>query len=178
MIITKQIQWRQEEHDKYFHHDIYCLNKPDRLKHLIFHMAKYQGKYLEQQAVGNQVKKREVVIDAIIVLTSMANVLGYAIKGSAELSPGFSYNEIVIETGRLCKVIEAWDHMEAIDFKTEFQRHLENLLRLWTTLPIDRDIRWDDVLGRLEFVESKNFMFQHVIEEHPHLAPKIDPEKL
>lgn len=178
MILTKEMQWRQEEHDKLFHWDIYSLSKPNRLKHLIFHMAKYQGKYLEQYAVGNQVKKREVVIDAFIVLTSMANVLGYKIQGIAVASPGFSFNEIVIETGRLCKVIEAWDHMESLDFKTEFIRLIENLWRLWEMLPVDEDIRWQHMLARLEFVESKAFMFQEIIKKHPHLAPRTDLEKL
>lgn len=172
MIITKDIQWRQEEHDKLFHWDIYSLSKPARLRHLIFHMAKYQGKYLEAQYADNQVKMREVVVDSFILLTSMANVLGYSIQDNSAKVPGMSYNELVIETGRLCKTIEAWDHMEAINFRAEFVSSIEKLFRLWSLLPEADDVRWKDMLERLEFIESKNFMYRNILAKHPHLAPK------
>ena len=173
MIITKEMQWRQEEHDRLFHWDIYSLAKIDRIKHLVLHLAKYQGKYLVAQAEQNEVKKRGVVIDAYIVLMSLANVLNYTLKDSSEKVPGMSYNEIVIETANLCKITEAWDHMESMNFKGEYIRSVEKLFRLWSLLPVDGDIRWLDLLERLELIESKNFMYHNILEANPHLTPKI-----
>lgn len=171
MNITREMQWRQEEHDKLFHWDIYSLRKIDRIKHLVLHLAKYQGKYLVAQAEHDQVKKRGVVIDAIIVMMSLANTLNYALKDSSEKVPGMSYNELVIETANLCKITEAWDHMEPMNFKVEYIRSLEKLFRLWSMLPVDQDIRWRDILSRLEQIEVKSFMYMDILEKNPHLTP-------
>lgn len=174
MKIRADMQYRQEEHDRLFHWDIYCLSKHNRLKHLTLHLAKYQGKYLVQQAAKNDEGKFAVKVDAIIVLMSMANVINYQITGSyAPVVNGFSYDEIIIETSKLCKVIEALDHMESMDFRNEIQSCIEKLFYFWQVVPADEDVKWDDVLARLEQVEQKHFMYDHVIELHPHLSPRF-----
>lgn len=169
--LTRDMHWRQEEHDRLFHWDIFSLSKHDRLKHLTLHLAKYQGKYLASQAAADDGKKFGTVVDALIVLLSMANVIGYKIKNSAEPSVGFSYDSIIIETSNLCKVIEALDHMESLDFRQEIQKAIEKLVYLWQVVPTDRAVTWNDMLARLEFIESKYFMYDHVIENYPHLKP-------
>lgn len=175
MRFDKKLQWRQEEHDRLFHWDISCLSKQDQLKHKIFHLAKYQGQYLVAQAENDDERKERLIVDAFIIMVSMANNLQHALPATwaDRTEPGFGFDSIVITTARLCKIAEAMDHMEAIDFRQEYITALSTLMSLWAQLPGIDALTRRTYLNRLIAVEKRYFMHEKVFAERPDLLEPI-----
>lgn len=164
-------QWRQEEHDRIFHPDIYNMRRVDRIKHLTLHLAKYQGKYLVAQSKGEDKQKRQVITDAYIVLMSLANVFNFELPEIKRVHWSFSFDEIVIETAALCKAVEAIDHLESSCFREAILTSVTNLLTSWMKVPGADFVGWTEVLQRLEEVESRNPHYQRYLHQYPHLRP-------
>lgn len=167
------MQWRQELHDKLFHGDIYNLSIIGRLRHLTLHLSKYQGKYLEEQMSGTEWTRRGIVVDALIVLQSMANTLSYEITGQSDYSKdvGFSYNALVIRTGHLCKYLEAWDHLESIDYRDNISRAIEDLIYCWNYLQCNDPVVEGELIDRLVRIEKKSTFYEQLVKKHPELMP-------
>jgi len=176
--LTEEQQWRQEEHDRLFHFDIYTLSKHHRLAHLTLHMAKYNGKLL--QAIGDVSRVQGVCVDAFIVMTSILNTLGHSLgdKEIAEISYGanvdYAIRPLVIETGKLCKVVEAIDHLEYIDIRKTSLEIVTKLLSVWLFVWVETSGTFEQlsqsILERLIQVEQKNIFYRQIVEENPHLG--------
>ena len=62
-----ELQWKQMQHDKRYHEDIWILSVQNRAKHMILHLNKYSGRFFENLR-DNDLEKLEIhLIDAIII---------------------------------------------------------------------------------------------------------------
>lgn len=176
-MITHNQAWRQEEHDRLFHADIYTLDRHRRLAHLVLHMAKYNGKLL--QAKSNK-EVCEVAIDAMIVLTSIFNTIGRVIE-KVPLNPAYETHNIetlVVEVGKMCKVIESIDHFEYIDIRTNLAVQSGILMQQWHDVWIahrsnDLCEIYPYMLERLIAVEQKNIHYEFIVAENKHIHKDV-----
>jgi hypothetical protein len=76
-----EVQWLQEQHDRYFHHEIHTLPLAQKLTHFVLHMGKYGGNLMELHQADNLREFRRKVVDAVIIAMSMANTLQINLGG-------------------------------------------------------------------------------------------------
>lgn len=76
-----EIQWLQEQHDRYFHHEIHTLPLAQKLTHFVLHMGKYSGNLMELHQADNLREFRRKTVDAVIISMSMANTLQINLGG-------------------------------------------------------------------------------------------------
>lgn len=173
-MITNDLQWRQEEHDRLFHSDIYNLDRQKRLTHLALHLMKYNGKLYNRVFFDDPEKLRPVVVDAIIVLVSSLNTLNTTPLIAGELNETVcNRDDIIIETGGLAKLLEGLDHFEDNQIRVHYRIGVTKLLRYWRVF---YDITHPEltleeaVVERLKAVERKNMFFNEIVETHPWLV--------
>jgi len=154
----KELQWAQEKHDRLYHPDIYYMPKPYRLTHLVLHLAKYQGKYI--QIKNFVLDSDKIAIDACIILVSFLNCLNQRILHVEAEDVGME--EIVVGVGRLAKYLEGLDHLENLDYHNDMVIIALQLLSYWTykVLRGTSANEWcrfkREYLERLKEIEEKN----------------------
>ncbi|WEV50110.1 hypothetical protein OZX61_11985 (plasmid) [Acinetobacter sp. ESL0695] len=82
--IFDELQWKQKQHDKRYHEDIWILSVQNRAKHMILHLNKYSGKFFESLRENNLEKLEGHVIDAMIINFSYANIFQVPISRNYE----------------------------------------------------------------------------------------------
>lgn len=151
-----QLQDRQWEHDRDYHHDVHCLSKLDRLNHYVHHYSKYVGR-LAHEYDGE--RQREVltktIADASIVTLAAANTLDLDLQTDLEETFGDSYETIeewtevvdntdsdldvadtrewllsrlAIPTGNMADGLESLDHLESVTISEIFDEALVEVL--------------------------------------------------
>lgn len=181
-IDIQALQWRQELHDRYYHVDIYNLSKPERLKHLILHQAKYISRIctaVYDYGVNVEIARdpkvapidrnfhfrnmeyiRKVCVDGVIVTLSMMNVCNFQFEKFIPLEGVNHANLLIRHMGSLAKTIEDVDHMAQKRPIQDISESCEVLLALYFSLNEAmggsfKTLR-GDIYRRLVEVEEKN----------------------
>ena len=127
--LLSEFSWRQYIHDRYFHQDIFVLNKQMGIKHFILHMAKYQSRLF-----GDTVNYRTLV-DIFIITVALARTMNYdseslLSKCEGKQLPPMTNDElfrtVVENTALAAKVCEGLDHVEVQDFHGNLIRVIDN----------------------------------------------------
>lgn len=150
------LQKKQKQHDLHFHADIYYLSYPDRMRHFVFHFAKYTGRLAAPLDQTGKNSWKTLLSDTTIVSLAAAEVLDLDLdKVLAAKAPATSLAERMQKldtypsmsdaelqdwwlrrsakaTGQMAKALESLDHMEAFDSRAALTQgvleHLESAL--------------------------------------------------
>ena len=145
--ILLPIQLSQQEHDQLAHRDILSLDTHTRLKHMTLHFLKYAGKIAYARESGDEHELSNIIIDAFIICLATANTLNVSIgekirlKGSDLQSFAISLakgtarettfdrvlTDLVKISGRMAKAIEATDHLENGNPRSELEKLIVEL---------------------------------------------------
>ncbi len=108
-----RLQQEQFRHDQRNHSDIWCLAKPDRLKHYGLHFAKYVGRVARGADESKSVER--TIVDTALVCLSAANVLHQHLQHkdperlSSQIDP---LRNFANAAGRFADACEKIDHLE------------------------------------------------------------------
>jgi hypothetical protein len=155
MGITDQLlalQWAQLNHDQNYHRDISVLPTVQRIKHMAFHYAKYAAYLLEAVEQRDDPRLDSTLVDAFIIALATANTLNHQLSAdlSCETEASLSdvgarfaealprnasddlwvVKEFVRYSGRLAKLCESLDHLEALPFRNELISANSSLLKV------------------------------------------------
>lgn len=147
-----QLQDRQWEHDRDYHHDIHCLSKLDRLDHYVHHYSKYVGRLAHEHDEERQRELlKKTIADASIVTLAAANTLDLDLQTELEETFGASpetieewtevvdntdseldvadtsewlFSRLAIPTGNMADGLESLDHLEAVTISEIFDEGL------------------------------------------------------
>lgn len=154
---------------------------------MTLHLSKYSAKLTKASFEKKSDIQRKTIIDALIIIFSSANIfniilgekltevlnenlstlksLGYAL--STHNSKISHSNELILSldilesTGKMCKIVESLDHLEAISFRESLIKELntlfENLIIFCNILQVENIEA--EISDRLYFVEQKNKHF-------------------
>lgn len=73
-----QLEQQQKQHDHEFHPDIFNLSYPNRMRHLVFHFAKYTGRLAEASLEDPEARTSRIdgtIADTFVVVLSASDVL-------------------------------------------------------------------------------------------------------
>lgn len=157
------IAWKQDRHDSIYHADIYTMNRKDNLTHMTMHLSKYLGKLITDDS-RFFMESEPILIDALIVLVSMANRMNYCLADNcedtiiqmADYDPGnpalsiqkrlYSRRssddvtrsslclEYAVQIGKISKALEAVDHMEDFPVRQHIVTAISKLFMLTMAL--------------------------------------------
>lgn len=108
-----RLQQEQFRHDQRNHSDIWCLPKPDRLKHYGLHFAKYVGRVARGADETKTVER--TIVDTALVCLSAANVLHQHLQlkdAQAFKSQIDPLRNFADAAGRFADACEKIDHLE------------------------------------------------------------------
>ncbi len=167
------LQEEQLQHDSRAHREILSLRVPDKMRHFTLHLAKYCGRLARPE---NRIcTLRATAVDAFIVGLATCNALGFDVAKSMN-QPSVSstqekpappldlqvgsiadqyFSDLVDITGRMAKVCESFDHLEAIAYRQILTAAAIELCQITMLLyeGIGEDLeaavrrRWADVEG-------------------------------
>lgn len=179
-----ELQWKQLQHDKLYHADIWVLPVQQRLKHMILHLAKYSARL----SVSAFCRARDngdheaIIKDIFIISISSLNILNKSLSSIIvddwgcpdDVNLGDLYrlvpqagidksdiSSIALNCAKnsadLCKAIEATDHFEDFSYRAVILNSVINFIRL-SFLVLGEDIE-QKVEDRLYEVEKRNIYF-------------------
>ncbi|WEV50095.1 hypothetical protein OZX61_12080 (plasmid) [Acinetobacter sp. ESL0695] len=182
--IFDELQWKQKQHDKRYHEDIWILSVQNRAKHMILHLNKYSGKFFESLRENNLEKLEGHVIDAMIINFSYANIFQVPISRNYEKKININdLNQLInsfkttnnkhildmvidfaISVGKMSKTIESLDHVEQHNYRENLNQYVfdiqDTLFSVCAYLTLS-DIE-KKIEKRLYSVESKNMSFKRL----------------
>lgn len=152
-----EMQILQKEHDAKLHQDIFHLSYPDRMCHLVFHYAKYCGRFAD--ALDNKEELEKVLlgtyVDTFIITLSASDALnlnldermketfGKSASGIMEYGAyirqnpmsllelrDWSLKSLAKPTGRMAKALESLDHMEEFSYRTTLNDGVVDIARM------------------------------------------------
>lgn len=152
----------QLRHDERYHRDINNLPLMDRLKHLHNHIVKYHA--VIQRKLDNAGDSSKEITDGVIVCLSALVALGYG--GYTLESLGDYYikqsiirdNDIIHELGAISKVLEGYDHVEALKYIPTLTEHFQRLFVKFLSLyyiNVGKVFR-EAYLKRMQFIQERN----------------------
>jgi hypothetical protein len=152
-IVLEGLQERQCRHDRQFHRDIFCSSYVNRMRHLVFHFAKYVGRLAELSPEADYHLQRTLA-DTFIISLSAADLLNVRIAKSLvpdgyhgsirdlskhladkqrlhikDSSVVWFFRALAIDVGRMAKVCEAHDHLEAFDYQNILRQSVLSIVR-------------------------------------------------
>lgn len=145
--ILLPIQMAQYEHDQLAHRDILNLDTQMRVKHMTLHFLKYAGKIAYARDNGDEHELSNIIIDTFIICLATANTLnvsiGETIKPTASDLESLAHDlaqdigrktifdrvltDLVKISGRMAKAIEATDHLENGNPRSELEKLIVEL---------------------------------------------------
>lgn len=182
--IFEELQWKQKQHDKRYHEDIWILSVQNRAKHMILHLNKYSGRFFEDLRENNLEKLEMHIIDAIIINFSYANIFQVPISKNYEnFNTINNLNELIklyknsnskdilniaidfaISVGKMSKTIESLDHVEQHNYRENLNQYVfdiqDTLFSLCAYLNLTNVE--EKIEKRLYSVESKNMSFKRL----------------
>jgi len=137
-----ELQTEQQRHDDLAHRDILCLPVQDRIRHMVFHFAKYCGHLADIQNVYNEARFTSTLVDTTIICLASANSLSIKLadsvqdqvsrsdqttkfKAQADISQELStefFVQLSKVTGTMAKACESLDHLESFDYRGTLER--------------------------------------------------------
>jgi len=182
----KELEWKQLQHDKLYHSDIWCLDVQTRLKHMVLHIAKYSSK-VQLVFLGDldDAKFQEVILDIFIISLSSINIINKDVNDAlgvfdedgidhlytrtfSELFDEDSFDknfQVLVNksVSLLCKAIEATDHFEAFHSRSVIVEEFCKLLKVSFVSMLNYfpsvDL-FDAVSDRLYQVEKRSKYFE------------------
>lgn len=152
MDCLRNLQYRQELHDRFFHNDIYTLSKHRRLEHLTLHHVKYTAQLMEtvDLLAGNSEESHKARIedwntfhnfiqrrclDGLLVCLSMLNVMNIKVGEVWDTNHTWGLDKCsrhgVYAAGRLAKLIEDIDHMVMVGVTDGVRREVGILIKVY-----------------------------------------------
>jgi hypothetical protein len=171
LLATLQVE--QEQHDAGYHVDIYRMPLEWRIRHLVFHFAKYVGRLVDCSSDVDPVI-RATLVDIFIVALSARCALGVVADGRLHAGTGknllpmtdstrpvrdFIFLNLARETGQMAKACEAYDHQEELEYLEIWKRGVDNIL--FATMSALKSVNADlpsAVRSRWRNVEAKHVM--------------------
>lgn len=171
-----RLQWDQFRHDESYHREIARLPMPERIKHLVLHLAKYAGGLAEAIESGNEDKAEKSLLDAFIISMSLANVLNIRLDASLTVedfflasgrhanSPYDFLTQYVMAVGRASKAIESLDHVELYPCRDELNRATVECVALTAKECLRRGVSISNaVADRLHGVKRKSIFYDMIV---------------
>jgi hypothetical protein len=143
------LQSRQKSHDEKSHQDILAENMYVRLKHMALHFYKYSLKAYDAKSSRDTATLKATLIDSVIICLASANSLKIYLDDylevtakdipdlCKELSNNISndidhifdgvFYSLLSKGGRMAKVMESTDHMEAGNPRSEMSKLIPEL---------------------------------------------------
>ena len=177
-----ELQMRQQGHDDRVHRDILCLPVQARIKHMVFHFAKYTGHLIKAKQERDEKLLMSTLVDTWVIVLASSNMLNIKLSKAlnieekdfpnlsevgqglaASLYPSSSdvYDLGLCElgkiTGRMAKACESLDHLEKWDYRSCLEQCIIEIAKL--SLAMSSLIRRDLgplVYERWEAVERKS----------------------
>lgn len=153
-----ELQREQWQHDKAYHPEILALSVPNRIAHYVLHYAKYVGRLIEARRKPDIESMKPVVVDSVIITLAFHNMFNlkakpYKYTEADEVQISDLIDNYAISAGRLAKIAESLDHVEAMDFRSALSYEIEWLhqtlgqIAAWLTLDIANEVRtrWRNV---------------------------------
>jgi hypothetical protein len=152
MDCLRNLQYRQELHDRFFHNDIYTLSKHRRLEHLTLHHVKYTAQLMEtvELIAGDTEESRKArgenwgvthsfiqrrCLDGLLVCLSMLNVMNIKVGEVWDTNRTWGLDKCsrhgVYAAGRLAKLIEDIDHMVMVGVTDGVRREVGILIKVY-----------------------------------------------
>lgn len=174
------LQWAQLKHDEAYHKDIVVMPLAQRMKHMALHNAKYTAYFLEAAQKQDGERRLRVLIDAFIIVLVIANVLNQDLGAEVESGeaapslqalgrklantlprepndPFWIVHQYIQHNGRLAKLCESWDHLEAVPFREGMKDANLALFRAVLAEATAQDIDVEDSYRmRLRAVEARS----------------------
>lgn len=186
-------QFRQELHDRFFHQDIYTLEKGKRLQHLVLHHCKYLSKLYQALITGESMAdlpstKTTVEMtctDGIIVALSMMNVCNVDASQAvwdeyqrSGLTPRQACEQLISLVGSMAKVIEDIDHLQTENPLSELGRLAAQVccayLMMRTRDSESLNELFIDIRDRLIYVERRSIFSEMHWHEMKALYPALE----
>lgn len=175
------LMWFQECHNRYYHKDIYHLQTMRALAHFNNHLVKYNGVIERKMDVGEFAQKE--ILDAMICCMSAFSVLNYDLSNyyRASVNDDKKYvtfpdlyfiatiprwNEIRIVTQEIAKLLEGWDHVEALRYREDLQKHFTQAFLIYYGIYLDNGKKgfMDDYVQRLNKIKEKNVFHEDYLK--------------
>ncbi len=152
----RDLQLRQRHHDEKHHRDIFYLPYPQRIRHLVLHLAKYTGRLAGSAVASDLTQLKRTLVDTFIVALSASEMLqidlaAAVLSGEAEKASTLAdagallgkrgkpkklgigerlFRQLAQITGRMAKACESLDHMEAFDYRETLRTGVVEVIRL------------------------------------------------
>jgi hypothetical protein len=123
----------QGKHDEACHRDVASLSDREKLRHYVFHLAKYAGALTPTGLLERPLE--QTLVDTMIISLAMANVLErYDLESFVQeqrtsqqvqddqVSIGWLKDELVYHVGKMAKLSEGHDHMENLSYRSEYAK--------------------------------------------------------
>lgn len=181
-----QLQWFQRCHDRNYHRDVYFMPTMKRLQHLHNHLVKYGNRQFSELDWDNPVK---LFADALACIFGMSDALNIRIKAEDtdlfyKVKPKYDalatihhYHETL---GKMAKLLEGWDHLEDLNYRTDLTECINNLFHLvcqmWCCgvhgIKVKRHSYEDEMItllkgwfDRLNNIQSKHVFHDYIVSE-------------
>jgi len=178
-------QHEQLRHDEIAHKDILCLPVHARIKHMVLHLAKYSGRFVEAREMQDYGLMKHTVVDSWVIVLASANMLNldlarflideqepedcltsvvakFVSRFSLYESPfDLAQFELAKIAGRMAKACESLDHMERFDSRGHLEEGVIDAARLILVLVdwLRMDLR-SAVISRWKEVEDKSIFLR------------------
>jgi hypothetical protein len=183
-----ELQRAQQRHDELAHRDILCLPMKDRIRHMVFHFAKYTGRLAELQTRRDDERFIATLVDTFIICLASANSL--CINLSEKLAGPRDNNfestfvnscEVIAEmpriilpytariTGEMAKACESLDHLERFDYRETLERGMVDLTELSLSVARRLNLRLPELAQkRWRQVEQKSIFYSEPLDTATH----------
>ena len=153
------LQWKQLEHDKFYHADVMALSTAGKLRHMTLHFAKYYGSLLTTLNEPEQYNK--ILVDSFIICLASANILNISLSQElSDLDTKHFMFDYATTVGRLAKSYESIDHLEAYDFRNNFKKDIVNMFFIVIKELAEKNINIKEAYRkRMSEIESKNIFY-------------------
>ncbi|WP_288253513.1 hypothetical protein [uncultured Hydrogenophaga sp.] len=143
------VQRMQLEHDEKAHRDILSFSLHKRLKHMVLHFYKYAAKVTVACESQDVPAARHALLDALIICLASANALNLSLGRTIQVGDKTATlddvahalakqvkhpdvcqsaaRDLLLIGGRMAKVVESADHMEAGDPRGDMARLVPEL---------------------------------------------------
>ena len=122
----------QAQQDNLYHRDVSNLPDREKLRHYVFHFVKYAAGLTSEGFAERPIEK--TLADTIIIALAMANVLerydleAFVLQlsneekkdGENHITVEYLKEQIIYQIGKMAKVSEGHDHMEQLNYRSEY----------------------------------------------------------
>lgn len=175
------LMWFQECHNRHYHKDIYHLQTMRALAHFNNHLVKYNGVIERKMDVGEFAQKE--ILDALICCVSAFSVLNYDLSNYYRTTVNDDkkhvtfpdlyfittiprWSEIRKVTQEISKLLEGWDHVEALPYREGLQKYFTQAFFIYYGLYLDNGKKGfvDDYVARLNKIKEKNIYHEDYLK--------------